>query len=186
MDVGGVVIRAAGGDQGAWRELVGRYSGMVWAVARAHRLGSADAADVSQATWVALAEGIGGLRAPERVGAWLATTARRECLRVIREGRREALTAEWHSVPDVDERWRPEEVVLRTDRDDVLWRAFGSLGERCRRLLGLHAFAPELSRAELAGALGLAGSGLSKTKTRCLDVLRRRLAVMGLPEEAAG
>ena len=57
----------------------------MWAVARAHRLRDADAADVSQATWLRLLQNLGQLKEPARVGAWLATTARRECLRVLRD-----------------------------------------------------------------------------------------------------
>ena len=166
--------------------LVDRYSDLVWAVARAHRLQRADAADVSQMTWVRLAENIDRLRDPARVGAWLATTARRESLRVITQGGREAVTDRWADWVDGDEAWRPETVALRGERDDLLWRAFSALRERCRNLLTLHAFAPELTYGQLADVLGLAGSGVAKTRGRCLDALRRQLAVLGLPEEVAG
>ena len=60
---------------------------MVWAIARAHHLHSHDAADVAQTTWLRLFEHLDRVNEPARVGAWLATTARRECLRVLREGR---------------------------------------------------------------------------------------------------
>ena len=61
-----------------------RFSGLVWATARAHRLSSADAADVVQTTWLRLVENLDRIREPEALGGWLATTARRECLRLLR------------------------------------------------------------------------------------------------------
>jgi len=76
-DTGLLVRGAAGGDEGAWRGLVARFSGLVWAVVRAHRLTNADAADVYQTTWLRLAEHIDRIEQPDRVGAWLATAARR-------------------------------------------------------------------------------------------------------------
>src|SRR5215831_13070195 len=84
-----LVDQASAGDSDAWDELVDRFSGMVWAVARGHGLSSADAADVSQTTWLRLVEHLDRIREPERVGAWLATTARHECLRHVRAWRRE-------------------------------------------------------------------------------------------------
>src|ERR1700736_5759838 len=83
-DVAGWLKAAAAGDATAWDALVGRYSNLVWAVARGHRLNAADAADVSQTTWLRLVEHLDRIEQPERVGAWLATTARRESLRVLR------------------------------------------------------------------------------------------------------
>jgi RNA polymerase sigma factor (sigma-70 family) len=78
-----LVARAAGGDQCSWT-LVERFGGAVWRVSRAHRLSDADAADVAQCTLMRLVENLDQIKDPECLGAWLATTARRECLGVIR------------------------------------------------------------------------------------------------------
>src|SRR5215510_696834 len=83
VDDAGVVALASRGSQIAWDELVRRFGGLLAAVARSHRLGPADAADIAQATWLKLYRHIGDLREPQRVAAWLATTARRECLRLV-------------------------------------------------------------------------------------------------------
>ncbi|TMK40017.1 MAG: sigma-70 family RNA polymerase sigma factor [Actinobacteria bacterium] len=79
-----LVRDASSGDAGAWSALVDRFAPLVWSIARGYRLRDQDAADVSQVTWLRLAEHIERLREPERVGAWLVTTARRESLAVIR------------------------------------------------------------------------------------------------------
>src|SRR6478752_8566771 len=84
ISVGDLVRAAGAGDFDAWNELVNRFAGMVWTVARRHRLNAADAADVSQTTWLRLVEQLNRIEHPDRVGGWLATTARRESLRVLR------------------------------------------------------------------------------------------------------
>jgi Sigma-70 region 2 len=79
-----LVARASAGEQGAWDQLVDRYGGLVWAVARAHGLGRDDASDVSQVTWLLLAQHLDALRQPERLGSWLLRTATREAYRMGR------------------------------------------------------------------------------------------------------
>ena len=97
--VGELVRAAATGDRQAWDELVDRYSGLLWSIAIAYRLGRADAADVVQTVWLRLLENLERLRDPDRVGAWLATTARRECQRSLAQTRRMLPT---------DDEWRLE------------------------------------------------------------------------------
>ena len=87
-----LVARASTGDQAAWDQLVERYGGMVWAVARAHGLGPADAGDVSQVTWLLLTQHLGSLQRPERLRVWLLGTATREAERIRRLRGREAPT----------------------------------------------------------------------------------------------
>jgi DNA-directed RNA polymerase specialized sigma24 family protein len=87
-----LVARAGTGDQVAWDQLVDRYGGMVWAVARAHGLGAHDASDVSQVTWLLLAQHLGAIRQPERLGVWLLRTATREAYRMRRLRGYEVLT----------------------------------------------------------------------------------------------
>jgi len=91
-----LVARASNGDQAAWDQLVERYGGMVWAVARAHGLGPADAGDVSQVTWLLLVQHLDALQQPERVGVWLLRTATREAYRMRRLRGYEAPVAGQH------------------------------------------------------------------------------------------
>lgn len=79
-----LVARASAGDQGAWDQLVERYGGLVWTVARAHGLRYADASEVSQVTWLLLTQHLSALRQPERLGSWLLRTATREADRMRR------------------------------------------------------------------------------------------------------
>ena len=108
-EVAELVRAAAEGDQAAWNGLVDRYNGLVWSVARSHRLSMADASDVVQTTWLRLVEHLGRLQDPERVGAWLATTARRESLRALRHSARQVPTEE---LPDDGDGRRNSDAAL--------------------------------------------------------------------------
>ena len=159
-------------DQPAWTELVRRFAALVWSVAREHGLPPADAADVCQATWLTLAQNLTRLREPDRLAAWLATTARRESIRVLACRRRERpLTEAGGSCAG------PEDMVLAAASQRELWRALAGLPDQCRQLLRLFAHAPELSYAQTARAVGIGIGSVGKTRGRCLTVLRRRLVL---------
>jgi len=170
-----LVQRAAAGDQQAWDQLVDRFSNLIWSVTSAYRLSHADAADVVQTTWLRLLEHLGGLRDPGRVGSWLATTARRECLRTIRRGGRVVLTDDdaWLS-SDPDPDLTPEAAVLQAERDRQIRRAFARLPEHAQTLLRLLA-AGTASYEEIAAALGRPIGSIGPTRSRALEKLRREL-----------
>ena len=56
LQVAALLEAAAEGDERAWSELVAQFHGLLWATARACGLSEADAADVTQTTWMRLAE----------------------------------------------------------------------------------------------------------------------------------
>ncbi|MFI7674280.1 RNA polymerase sigma factor [Actinophytocola sp. NPDC049390] len=168
-----LIHRAARGDEDAWHELVNRHAPVIWSVTRAHRLRGADAADASQNTWAALAEHLPKLRNPDRLAGWLATTARRECLRIMLQGRREV------PFDEIEVETYEEPTVFRNARDRLLWQAFGTLPARCRELLGLLAHAPEMTYVQLSRALGIKVNSIGQTRGRCLDTLRRKLLILG-------
>jgi len=157
---------------------VDRFAGLVWATARAHRLSRADAADVAQTTWLRLVENLDRIKDPERVGAWLATTARRECLRHIRLQSREFTTGE-ESVFDVPSEDHAEQRVLTRERNTALRRALARISERCQGLLRLLAAPEALSYEEIAAALGMPIGAIGPTRARCLDQLRRTPELAG-------
>lgn len=165
---------AHAGDRSAWQELVRRYVRLVWAVPRSHRLAPDDAADVCQTTWLALAENLQRIRHPDRLGAWLVTTARHESLAVLRLRGREDPIEVW-DLPDHGA--TPENLALTSETRTRLWQAYATLTDRCREVLRLAAFAPELSFSQVAEAVGVPLNSLGPTRARCLAALRRRLGV---------
>lgn len=82
-DTARLVRRAAEGDRRAWERLVDQYARLIWSITGEFRLAESDAADVAQVTWLRLLEHIDRIQYPDRVGSWLAATARNECLRSL-------------------------------------------------------------------------------------------------------
>jgi len=190
-ETGQLVRDAAGGDEIAWRGLVDRFSSLVWSVARAHRLGNADAADVFQTTWLRLAEHITRIEQPERVGAWLATAARRECLQCLRTAGRAVPTDDMDRLdlaPAADSPTEEAVLAAEQEREDaaraaLLWRAVGRLPARCQELLRILMASPPPSYAEVAAALGLPLGSIGPTRARCLQRLRAEMG--GIRNEVA-
>lgn len=170
-DVGQLVRDAAAGDQTAWDRLVERFNGLVWSVARAHRLAGADASDVVQTTWLRLVENLDRLQDPDRAGAWLATTARRECLRTLRLSAR-TLPTETELLPDPGTDAPLGAALLAAERDRALWEAFGGLSERCQALLRLLVADPPPSYEDVGAALDMPIGSIGPTRQRCLERLR--------------
>lgn len=178
-DAGALVRAAAGGDQQAWSALVDRFSRLIWAIARNHRLCADDAAEVSQTTWLRLAEHIDRLQDPSKVGGWLATTARHESLRILRRAGRQVpmgddMPEPASQAPAVDEQ------LLRDERDTVLWRAFSRLPERDQALLRMLVGDPMPSYEEIGAALDMRVGSIGPTRARCLERLRREAEVLEL------
>jgi RNA polymerase sigma factor (sigma-70 family) len=170
-----LVERVQDGDVAAWNAIVDRFAGLVWGVARRHCLSASDAADVSQTTWLRLVEHLDRIEDPERVGGWLATTARREALRVQRVAERE-LPSEQDNYIDLRAAEHDDAVdadLLAEERDRVLRELIAMLPTRCRLLLSvLHAESP-LSYAEIGQALEMPTGSVGPTRARCLEHLRR-------------
>jgi RNA polymerase sigma factor (sigma-70 family) len=171
-----LLAAAVCGSQGAWDLLVDRYARLVWSIARSFRLSDADAADVSQTTWLRLVEKLSTIADPDRLAGWLATTARREAIRVLHKQDREVPALDGTDEIDEDERHDPEAQALVQDEYRELWNAFAALSERCRTLLRVLAVSPLDSYAQVARALGMAIGSIGPTRARCLDRLRTQLA----------
>jgi len=173
LDVAGLVRRAADGDLRAWEGLVDQYARLIWSITGEFKLGESDAADVAQTTWLRLLEHINRIQYPDRVGSWLAATARNECLRSLAARKRVVLgqdeaeleTAVSHG-PEVDER------LLAAERAQVVRDALSSLPRRWQRLLELLMADPPASYADISDELGLPIGSIGPTRGRCLARLR--------------
>jgi RNA polymerase sigma factor (sigma-70 family) len=177
-DTATLVEAAITGEQQAWQELIDRYAVLIRSVCRSHRLGDADADDVAQLTWMRAVEHIGRLRDPDRFGAWVGTTARRECLRVL-QGRKRV-------VPTCDEVRNPlfaaqvvdeDEVELAAERRVAVRRALTVLPTKQRTLLRLLHSEREPSYDAISAQLGMPIGSIGPTRGRALDRLRKEMHV---------
>lgn len=99
LDIGALVMAAASGDRAAWEGLVGVFSGLVATLAEAHHLSAAESNAVSQIVWRRLAQHLGKIRQPDRVGAWLGAVTRDECVRILATSGRALARADSPSEP---------------------------------------------------------------------------------------
>ena len=179
LDVAELVRRAARGDRSAWERLVDQFSRLIWAMTRDFKLAETDAADVVQATWLRLLEHIDRIEYPERIGSWLATTARHECLRHLAAGKRVMVVQDDHDAfseavshqPDVDER------LLAEERAQAVRDALSTLPTRSQRLLEMLMADPPISYTEISDQLGVPIGSIGPTRGRCLERLRLVLQV---------
>ena len=180
--VTGLVTRARNGERQAWDALVERYAPLIWSICRRHRLEPADAEDAAQNVWLKLVDHLDSLRVPAALPAWLATTTRRECGRILRTARRpcdagHALAA--GVIPD-NHAQAAEQDLLAAERDAALREAFGQLPPGCQQLLALLIHDPALSYAEISARLGIPAGSIGPSRRRCLDKLRRHPAITAL------
>jgi RNA polymerase sigma factor (sigma-70 family) len=169
LDVAGVVQRAAEGDRWAWDRLVEQYARLIWAMTRDFKLAESDAADVFQVTWLRLLEHIGRLERPDRVGSWLAATARNECLRAVAARKKlvpvpdaAALHDPAAPQPEIDER------LLADERDQAVQEALTRLPQQWQRLVKMLMADPPAPYAEISDQLGLPVGSIGPTRGRCL------------------
>ena len=170
-----LVAAAAAGEPLAWSRLIDRYSVLIRSVCRSHRLGDADADDVAQLTWLRAVEHIGRLRDPHRFGAWVGTTARHECLAVLRGRRRVVPTADEVQRPLFAQHADPEETELAAERREAVRAALAALPPRQRTLLRLLHSDSSPSYDAIGSALGMPVGSIGPTRGRALERLRQEL-----------
>lgn len=165
-------------EPGAWDELLARYGGLVRRVVASYRLQQADAADAVQNTWLRALERLDSLRDPERLGGWLATTADRECLALLRRAQRE--------VPDERADGErpgvipgPEAQVVGEEARRAVGAAVAGLSGRRQALVQALFFQPELAYVEVSQVVGIPVGSIGPTRGRALRNLRCTLEQAG-------
>jgi RNA polymerase sigma factor (sigma-70 family) len=171
-DIASLVGAAVNGEQRAWNMLVLRYGAGIRAVARRHRLSEPDQDEVAQRTWLCLFEHIESVREPAAIGGWLATTARHECLRILRASRRE-IPVDAPSPAEPPQSNPVEDAVVEAERRAALHQAVDALPDRQRTLMRTLLREPTLSFDDVSVVLDMPRGSLGPTHGRCLTRLRQ-------------
>jgi RNA polymerase sigma factor (sigma-70 family) len=174
-DVSTLVLGARRGDTESWDTLVDRFGPVVWAVTRSFGLSAADSAETIQTVWLRLAEHLDRIKYPDRVGAWLVTTARRECIRQLKLRNREDLGGSHEMERHLSGVASADAPVLMEERDAVVRRAFDQLPERSRTLLVMLLNDPPMSYNDISQALAIPIGSIGPTRARVLATLRKRV-----------
>ena len=177
-DNAALLERAGQGNQLAWKQLVEQYDGLVRSVSRSFRLQTADVHDVVQTTWLRLMQNLHTIRDPERLAGWLAVTAARESLSVLRKASTHDLNPKVDEAadPTVD----PGTSVADSDTARVLWEAVADLPPR-QRLIVMALFQDDLdSYRDVAAKCTMPIGSIGPSRARALSHLRRKLEDRGL------
>lgn len=173
-----LLIACRQGDEHAWESLVERYQRLVFSIPRSAGLSSEAAADVFQAVFATLIEQLERIEQPERLRAWLVTTARRETWRVCRKER----VVDHTDLDDQliflsDDQLLPDEVLLRLESQHEVRAAVNLLDQRCRTLIMLLFYRVDPAPYdEIAAILQTTEGSIGPTRARCLQKLRRLLS----------
>lgn len=169
---------AAHGMESAWREIVKRFSPLIFAVCRRYGIGGVDIQDVASEVWVKLLANVKEIRDPNALPGWLRTTVRNECLGLLRARSRQ--------IPfetDLDgEAYQPEvdANLIGEERHRAARQALAHLSQRDRQLLSMLFSDPPTSYKEISSTLGIPVGAIGPTRARCLTRARRTPAVAAL------
>ena len=178
-----LVARAAASDQDAWDENVDRYAPLVWSICTGFRLTNHDIEDVAQNVWLLLVGQLGTLREPAALPGWLATTTRRECLRVVTASRKsERLGTELDEAAQFVADTVVDEEILVAERNAALRAAFAELPPRCQQLLSMLLSDPPCSYGTISATLDIPVGSIGPQRARCLERMRKSSALAGLGE----
>ena len=180
--VSDLVARARSGDKYAWDALVERYAPLIWSVCRRHRLGRADADDVGQSVWLRLVSQLDRIREPAALPGWLATTTRRECVRVLcstQGPRASAYAPDVETLPD-ERVGLGDQELLAAERHAALREAFAQLPPTGQQLMSLLIADPPVPYADISARLGIPVGSIGPNRSRYLDKMRRHPAIAAL------
>jgi RNA polymerase sigma factor (sigma-70 family) len=169
---------ATRGVESAWREIVKRYSPLVFALCHRYGIRGADAQDVGSSVWLRLLTNSTSIRQPQALRGWLLTTARNECLLLLHHRNRQIPT---DSTP-IGELIEPQfdANLIAEERRHAARQAFAQLSRRDQQLLSMLFSDPPKTYQEISSTLGIPVGSIGPTRTRCLTRARRTPAIAAL------
>jgi RNA polymerase sigma factor (sigma-70 family) len=171
-----LLLGISNGDRAAWDELLRRYGTLVSTTVRSLRLQEADALDATQTTWLRLVENAERVQYPERLGGWLATTARRECLRILRQAKLAPNRTDVASETISDPSPGPEKHAIDANTTRTLRKLIDELPSRQRTLIRMLFTDNPCSYDKIAHIAGIPLGGIGPTRARALRQLRDKLS----------
>jgi len=179
-----LLIACRRGDEAAWESLVLRYQRLIYTIARRAGLDSDRSAEVFQEVFTTLFEKLNDIVEPDKLHAWLVTTARRKTFRLIKKEKSwQPVTSDNdRDLPEedlagvVDDSPLPDELLLRLEEQHRVRTALSALDERCQKLLKFLFYEAEPpAYSVIAAALGTSEGSIGPTRARCLEKLVRLL-----------
>jgi RNA polymerase sigma factor (sigma-70 family) len=180
---GELLLACRRGDETAWQALVDRFERLICSVPRRAGLNEELVADIFQETFLTLFEKLDEIEQPERLRAWLVTTAKFKTWRAVKQSRQfgdtyqkdgEDLPDEMMSLPDNSP--LPDEILIELEEQHLIRTALDKLDERCQIMLTmLYLREPNATYVEVAKAVGVSETSISPLRARCLKKMMKFL-----------
>lgn len=174
-----LIARCKAGDGPAWEALANRYQRLVYAIVMRMQFDEHSAADVFQTVFLRLLDHLPRLSDPDRLQAWIVTTAKRESLlQRKRAGRTVSLTprVDDEAIDVADDALLPQDLLESLQEQSLVREAMEMIDLRCRELLSLlYTDDDKAAYEEIAQQLGIAIGSIGPTRARCLEKLRKLL-----------
>lgn len=169
------------GDEAAWSELVERFQRLIITIPRRAGLSEEQSADVFQEVFLTLFEKLDEIEQPEKIRAWLVTTAKFKTWGIIRGGKNiyspatdEEMTTEMANLPDAAP--LADAQLIELEQQHQIRAALNELEEKCRAILSMiYLRDTAASYAEVAAAIGVGETSISPLRARCLKKLAKVL-----------
>jgi RNA polymerase sigma factor (sigma-70 family) len=164
--------------ESAWREIVNRFSPLIFSVCHRYGINGVDIQDVAGEVWLRLLANATTIRDPNALPGWLLTTTRNECLALLRTRDRQIPT-------DTDLMGEPCQPEIDADligeeRRHAAREALTRLSQRDRQLLSMLFSDPPMPYKEISSTLGIPVGAIGPTRARCLTRVRRTPAIAAL------
>jgi RNA polymerase sigma factor (sigma-70 family) len=179
-----LLISCRRGDESSWQALVDRYQRLIYAIPRRAGLNEDLASEVFQEVFVTLFEKMNEINEPDRLHAWLVTTARRKTWRLVSKERASHSTnagdgdAGDEALAVVDNALLPDETLVRLEEQHRIRTALTDLDPRCRQILTMLYYQAEPPPySDVATAMGMPEGSIGPTRARCLKKLLKLLEI---------
>ena len=176
-----LIRECRGGSQSAWDALVARYQRLIYAIPRRAGLTDEQAADVFQEVFLTLFEKLDEIEQPERIRAWIVTTAKFKTWATVRASKglyspesEEEMEQEMANLPD--ESPLADEMLIELEQQHLIRTGLAKLEERCRKIISmLYLQNAVASYSEVARVIGVRETSISPLRSRCLKKLEKLL-----------
>lgn len=169
---------ARSGDRQAFGEIVARYQTLVASIAYSGTGDLALSQDLAQETFLAAWRGIGGLREPGKLKAWLSGIVRNLARGAARRIRPDAAARAGGSVAEIESTPAgptPLEQVLAAEEERLLWNALEAIPAEYREPLVLF-YREQQSVAAVAESLELSEDAVKQRLSRGRRLLKAHVA----------
>lgn len=170
------------GDEAAWNQLVERFQRLIITIPRRAGLSEEQSADIFQEVFLTLFEKMDEIEQPEKIRAWLVTTAKFKTWGAVRGEKNiyspatdEKMETEMANLPDAAP--LADARLIELEQQHQIRTALNELEEKCRAILSMiYLRDTAASYAEVAAAIGVGETSISPLRARCLRKLAKILS----------